>query len=304
MNPLIETGAISELSCGMNFAYLLSDNNTFIMTEYKVLQNQGSNGFIKCMKMLYNGKTELYYLTSGYKAFSAMLPTLDADNFMIIAANLIKDIIDVKANGFLSCNNIDISFDKIYIDPNTLQVNLIYLPISQRAFNDYVSFENELRTSLVKLINNIPVFSQGKPMQFSVDLSDGTLSLEDLYNRIKGIKSPLKGTQSDSRLNSNENRILRIIALNAPIRVEIAVNKNEFLIGKNAAVVDGAVTFNKAISRVHCKVTKMDNQYFLTDLESSNGTYVNKIRLQPNRPHPIANGDIIRLANSDFQVCI
>jgi len=39
-------------------------------------------------------------------------------------------------------------------------------------------------------------------------------------------------------------------------------------------------------------------------LQSANGTYVNKIRLQPNKPCAINNGDIIRLANSDFQVVI
>lgn len=44
--------------------------------------------------------------------------------------------------------------------------------------------------------------------------------------------------------------------------------------------------------------------YTITDLQSANGTYVNKIRLQPNQPYPINNGDIIRLANSDFQVSI
>ena len=45
-------------------------------------------------------------------------------------------------------------------------------------------------------------------------------------------------------------------------------------------------------------------QYMITDLKSANGTYVNRVRLTPEQPHQIKNGDIIRLANSDFQVVI
>ena len=40
------------------------------------------------------------------------------------------------------------------------------------------------------------------------------------------------------------------------------------------------------------------------DLDSLNGTYLNNIRLQTQRPVIIKNGDNIRLANSEFKVVI
>ena len=92
--------------------------------------------------------------------------------------------------------------------------------------------------------------------------------------------------------------------MNAPERVVLIVDKPEYIIGKNRAAVDGAVSFNKMISRVHCKVITAGGQYSIEDLNSANGTYVNHVRLQPRNPYPIKNGDIIRLANSDFQVLI
>ena len=72
----------------------------------------------------------------------------------------------------------------------------------------------------------------------------------------------------------------------------------------NAIKFDGVIDFNKMISRSHCRINKRGGQYTITDLQSANGTYVNKVKLQPNQPHPISNGDVIRLANSDFQVNI
>lgn len=305
MNALIENNYIKEIECGSNFSYILSDNSTFLSTEYKVLQSQANSCFVKCMKMMYNGKVQLYYLTKGFKTFASMIPSLDADSFLTIVSNMLSDIIDVKHNGFLSCQNIDISFERIYVDPTTHKVSLVYLPLSKRIYDDNSSFENEIRTGLVKLISGVSTLSSPKTIQFSADLSNGTLSIEDLHTRIKGGKTIVdRGGTNEVIQNKSSSGSLRIIAMNAPIRVEIAVTKDEFVIGKKPELCDGVIDFNKMISRSHCKINKKGEQYVITDLQSANGTYVNKVKLQPNQPHPINNGDVIRLANSDFQVTI
>lgn len=303
MNTLVENKYITEMECGANFSYVLSDNSAFLSTEYKVLQSQANSCFVRCMKMMFNGKVQLYYLTKGLKPFSSMLPTLDADSFLTIVANLLSDIIEVKSNGFLSCQNIDVSFERIYIDPTTYKVSLVYLPLSKRIYDDNSTFENEIRTGLVKLISGISTFSSNKTMQFSADLSNGTLSIEDLYAHIKGGKSSNSKHAVETPVTTSSG-LLRIIAMNAPSRVEITVDKDEFVIGKKPELCDGVVSFNKMISRSHCKICKRGSQYTITDLQSANGTYVNKVRLQPNQSVLINNGDIIRLANSDFQVTI
>ena len=308
MNTLIENNYIKEMECGSNFSYVLSDNSTFLSTEYKVLQSQANSCFVKCMKMMYNGMVQLYYLTKGLKSFASMIPNLDAENFLTIVANLLSDIIDVKHNGFLSCQNIDIAFERIYVDPTTHKVSLVYLPLSKRIYDDNSSFENEIRTGLVKLISGVSTLSSPKTMQFSADLSNGTLSMEDLFVQVKGGKNVSGGQshvgQTDVGGGKASSGLLRIIAMNAPTRVEIAVTKDEFVIGKKAELCDGVIDFNKMISRSHCRINKRGSQYTITDLQSANGTYVNKVRLQPNQPHTINNGDVIRLANSDFQVSI
>lgn len=306
MNALLENHIIEELNCGDNFSYLLNDESQFLLTDYKVLQSQSNGGFVKCMKMLHNGKIQFYYLSGGYKPFSAILPTINIESFLIIVANLFSNIVEVKNNGFLSCQNIDISFDKIFVDTSTLKVYLVYIPIRKKAYVDYPAFENELRTSLVKLINSLPNLSSDKVMQFSMDLTNGTYSLEDLYHRIKGV-APKQKPMAMPRYNQPRpapNNMMRIVAMNAPMPFEIIVNKPEFIIGKNPSQVDGAITFNKAISRVHCKIAQSGGQFFIIDLGSVNGTYVNRVKLMPNQAHPINNGDIIRLANSDFQISV
>lgn len=305
MNALIEKNYIQEMICGSNFSYILNDNSSFLSTEYKVLQSQANSCFVKCMKMLYNGKVQLYYLTNNNKPLASLLPTLDAESFMVICANLFADIIDVKGNGFLSCQNIDISFERIYVDTATYKVSLVYLPVAQRVFYDSSIFENELRTSLIKLIQGVSTLSTPKTVQLATNLANGTLSIESIYTSIKSGKTPISSPHNNPVSDNFGNQgQMKLVAMNAPTRIEIVVTKNEFTIGKKAELVDGVISFNRMISRSHCKVTKNGTQYFITDLQSANGTFVNHARLQPNQPHPINGGDIIRLANSDFQVVV
>ena len=253
------------------------------------------------MKLLYNGKIQFYFLVNEYKPLSNMIPALDGDGFMKILANVFSNVLAVKQNGFLSCQNIDIALEKIFVEPNTYKVGLIYLPINKRLYYDESTFENELRTNLVKVISGVSALSSPKTTQFMTDLSNGLLSIKDLYDRIKNGKAVKPNVQTACKTKKGR---LCIVGMNTPVQVEVEVTKDSFVIGKNAAVVDGVVSFNKMISRVHCRITKENMQYMITDLKSANGTYVNRVRLTPEQPHQIKNGDIIRFANSDFQVVI
>lgn len=304
MNFLLEKEIIKKMECGSNFAYILEDNTTFLSTEYKVLQSQDNGCFLKCMKMQFNGKTELFYLTGSLKPFASMIPSLDSNSFLTIVGNIFKDIMAVKNNGFLSCNNIDISFESIFVDPNTYKVSLVYLPLNQHIYEDTSAFENELRTSLVKLISGISTLSNAKTMQLSADLQNGSLNIENIYSRLGGkVSEPQKEPRKEvDNVNPGRSDTIKLVAMNAPYRVEVLVNKDEFIIGKKESEVDGVVSFNKMISRVHCKITKINGVFYISDLQSANGTYVNKMRLQPNVPQQIKAGDVIRMADSDFQV--
>lgn len=84
--------------------------------------------------------------------------------------------------------------------------------------------------------------------------------------------------------------------------VEFVIDKAEYTLGKNAGMVDGALPFNGAISRMHCKIIYEDGQNKLVDLGSANGTFVNGEKLTPNAAVPIAPGDAIQLANSNFTI--
>lgn len=299
MNAFVEKGILSQMDCDPNFAYVLTDNVSFRPTEYKVLQSFPSDCLVRCMKMLYNGRTQLYYLVDSYKPLSSLLPSLDAAQFVTLATNLVSSLLDVKNNGFLSCQKIGLSLEHIFVDPSTDTVRLVYLPVNQRLFDDCTAFEKELRTSLLKWISTHDNLSCPQTVQLSSELSGGDLTLEALYDKLKNIviTPPVEEEPPAEKIS-----YVRLIARNAPIPITIDVTKDEFSLGKKFGEVDRVLSFNNKISRVHCKINRNGDQCTITDLHSSNGTYVNRVRLQPDQPAPIKNGDVVWLANSEFQV--
>jgi len=56
------------------------------------------------------------------------------------------------------------------------------------------------------------------------------------------------------------------------------------------------------ISSNHAKVTRKNNEWFITDLNSTNKTYVNGVKLEPNVPAAIKQDDVVILANVTFTV--
>lgn len=296
MNTLLESGLLSERSCGANFAYLLNGDLRVQPTEYKVLQRCGQIPLLRCMAMRYNGRTELLYLSAGCRALSAMLPTMSANAFLIVTQELLDAVREVGNNGFLSRTHVDLSFQKIFVDPGTHQVLLSYLPLDRPLFEDAQSFTNCLRTKLIDAILSFPASGSG--------LLDGLLhQLREEDRPLESIQArPVQQTAAP-RIPS-WNGMLRLIALDAPMALEIQVHRVPFTIGKNTGVVDAALTYNQAISRLHCRITKLNGRYQITDLGSVNGTFVNGGRLTPNLPYQIENGDTVLLANSSFRVSI
>ena len=160
-----------------------------------------------------------------------------------------------------------------------------------------------MRSSLIKLIDKILPEPSERMDKFVPDLANGSMSLEEIFNKYKGAggggeyQSP-----RPSARESDASGLLKLVAMNAPEYFEIQLDRPKTVIGKKRGMVDAVVSYNNMISRKHCTVMKENGIYQIEDEGSSNGTYVNGARLMPHRPVMIKRGDIIRMANSDFQL--
>ncbi|WFR57560.1 DUF6382 domain-containing protein [Anaerocolumna sp. AGMB13025] len=76
------------------------------------------------------------------------------------------------------------------------------------------------------------------------------------------------------------------------IQKEIPVDHFPFLIGKLKKGMDLLIE-DTSVSRRHAKFTKEGEDIFLTDLNSTNGTYINGIRMAANKPYLLHEKDEI-----------
>lgn len=304
MNLLLEGGKISEQRVNENFSYTLEKDCSLNQMEYKVMQSQNGTEFVNCMSVLFNGKNQLLYMPGELKTLLSMSRGIDEEDFITIIASLLGCVADIKRNGFLSCQNIEVASDKIYVDPITYSIRLIYVPIQPKIYEDYTSFEDDLRMGITRIINSEFNMHGKKIQQLYYDLYDRSVKLEDLYEKIRK-----KNTDNHQVSKKESEKIsgvkrMRLTALDAPIHTVIEVNQDTLSIGRNASMSDVAVNFNSAIGRKHCTILRNTSFFMVKDENSVNGTFVNNVKVLPGQIRRLDDGDVISLANTKFKVKI
>lgn len=81
----------------------------------------------------------------------------------------------------------------------------------------------------------------------------------------------------------------------------ININKPEFTIGKEKRRVDYCISDNNSVSRAHAKFRVRGGRCYITDLGSTNCTFVNGNKLSPNQEVILSGGDKIKISDEEFE---
>lgn len=79
---------------------------------------------------------------------------------------------------------------------------------------------------------------------------------------------------------------------------QIGIDKFPFVIGKDRTRTDYEIKNNPVVSRVHAILKEENGRYYIIDQKSSNGTYVNSLRLMPGMMWELKNHDQVVFANA------
>lgn len=91
----------------------------------------------------------------------------------------------------------------------------------------------------------------------------------------------------------------KLYALDRKNKRHIALIKFPYTVGKMAGCVD-FVLADDSVSRIHARFEREKDTVRLTDMNSTNGTYKNGLRLQPQETVEIEPGDEIRFGNLNY----
>lgn len=97
-----------------------------------------------------------------------------------------------------------------------------------------------------------------------------------------------------------ELNIIKLKSVSYDPEINIIVDKYPFVVGKSKRSSDYRINRN-VISRVHARFNKEGDTYYIEDLNSTNGTFLNDEKLRPHENNKIISGDIIKLADLEFE---
>jgi pSer/pThr/pTyr-binding forkhead associated (FHA) protein len=78
------------------------------------------------------------------------------------------------------------------------------------------------------------------------------------------------------------------------------IDKPHYTIGKDSLHVELCIKDNSAISRQHAVIEAKEGRMYITDLGSTNGTFLNGVRIAGGEPKEINYGDTITIADEEF----
>jgi len=82
---------------------------------------------------------------------------------------------------------------------------------------------------------------------------------------------------------------------------DLYVQGDTYLIGKRRESVDGCIPA-PTISRIHARITREGQAYYLEDLNSTNGTWADQMQLDPYELFPLEDGMRVTFASAEYEV--
>lgn len=143
--------------------------------------------------------------------------------------------------------------------------------------------ENKIKVKVKVKSNNKPAVNKKSASEkgsSSVNLAKKEIVSSDSYET-----EVLSGTTPFLQLANNE---------------KVYINRDSFTVGRMAGEADYIIN-NKAIGRTHAKIVRKDTDYYLQDLNSKNGTFINGVKLSSGEAALLNEDDEIILANVNMK---
>lgn len=132
-------------------------------------------------------------------------------------------------------------------------------------------------------------FGKYKKAKVAESIDDFSVEQAEVVTEEKTTYVEIKREQAEKKLYGNGKQNRKVISL----------DKLPMVIGKKGEKVDVTLA-DSSISRMHARLTEEDGQIFLEDLNATNGTYKNGVRLKPYEKVEIDREDEIKLGKLEF----
>lgn len=317
------------------------DQNYLILWEEKfrdcyqvemLVKNQ-IPGLLSCRLGLWDEKAALYYEITSRQNLRLILERkrLNAGELYRLLEGLQKAVKTCRSY-LLDGKQLLLNPDYIYLEPDTWEPAFCYFPFEEQEMQEALL---SLAEYLLDRLDRQDQQAVTLGYEFYRMATEENASLEQVLEKCRGEreepgeneneKNEMPGSEKEAAQPEKQkerpaveqtfaasekfetmflerkDRQGLILRSENPACPDLEVTGTDFLIGKKKGAVDGLIKA-RGVSRIHGKITKEGEAYYLADLNSTNGTYLNGGRLEVNEKARIRPGDRIGFADVRYVV--
>lgn len=283
--------------------YVFNNDVNMYSAAYHIIKKGQYNNFVKGYFLKQDGKEKMFINTSELKSLLHMVNVIDANALMYLLGKAIAFIYWVKYSSFIHLDSIVFEPADLYIDVNMNDIKFICLPISiNERERDCTVAEKQFVYMISCVLYYANCFENRNCKLLYMDCQTGYYLLDDLYrNLCNGRYGEMKILSVDEIERKKNTVNFCVLKPQDQFREDMIVDKATYIIGKKKEIVDYCIN-EDGVSRQHCKITINGMDILLEDMNSTNGTLVNGVRIFPEQHIPLQQGDCVTIATVTYEV--
>ncbi|MBO5388061.1 MAG: FHA domain-containing protein [Lachnospiraceae bacterium] len=286
----------------------LIEKNSPVAYRLKMLENNDIEGLIRPIAIELDGELTLKYNTNSYYVLDRLFLKFKPDgSFLGIIMGQLERVLNRLREFLLEPDDLVIKPEYMFYNWGEKALKLIYIP-------GYGKNIKEQLKSFLEYVMRIFDHRDESGVRYMYGMYDliceDTFSIWDFGYRLEGSEGDTDygqsadygGRASDGNKTSvQEKEITKLVPLTSGALKEIVISKYDemILVGRGKRETDYRIPTTQ-ISRVHACIYIRSNGLYVEDRESTNGTFINSVRLEPLKQERIVVGDLINFANEEF----
>lgn len=311
---------IEETIHGNNkYLQLMCKNDEIIQYQIKMINNNKELSFIEIEDMNINDDIYMNYnitkYCNMYECINDM--TLSIKDIKNILYKLISVLTELDSY-LLNRNNIIFDMKRVFFNTDNNELKLIYVPLKNGlseskidekvcilnllfAYKNIIGNNEELERAIIEVREEngdlISLKNHLDKIEDNINIKETTVLEEKEEEDVVVKKKRFWNFKREKNIIQEEHiesvKIWTIICEDGSL---ISLDKDTYILGRLKSDVDIQLKDN-SVGRIHGKIERENDKYYYIDLNSRNGSYLNKERLIPEKRYLLSNGDELRLAN-------
>ena len=278
----------------------LSDNEHWSNIATRILQQSEEKSIIPPRSILFNGENINVFSVDELIPEKGTEELTNGEKNRNVLMALCRLIRHIDSSEFLKRQFVMLGDGMVYFNLSENEPRFIVAPVECNSADDeFILVEKWTRSCLMFILRHL------NEKECSVDNSlqmARNLCLENRIEKLDEILELLENRQPYVPVRQ-DNKSLSLKYQGQYGHFALYDDEGTYKIGSSASC-QGIISFNPTVSREHCVIHFDGNDFYVEDLGSSNGTYLNGTRVMRGMQMVIKDGDVVRLSDMDFVVNI